>query len=125
MARRGRAGGRAAAGHGGGLRREAERMWELDSVADGGSLRRRVPAGGRAAAPEGKEAVPRGSGGRHSLKEEAAVGLGDESRKETRRGRMDKRRGGKKEKGKEKEKEREKKEKKEKKKKKRKRKRAI
>ena len=55
-------------------------MWELDLVADGGSLRRRVPAGGRAAAPEGKEAVPRGSGGRRRLKEEAAVGLGDESR---------------------------------------------
>ena len=105
MARRGRAGGRAAAGHGGGLRREAERMWELDSVADGGSLRRRVPVGGRAAAPEGKEAVPRGSGGRRRLKEEAAVGLGDESREERRRGRMDKRRGGKKEKEKENERE--------------------
>ena len=80
VARRGRAGGRAAAGHDGGLRREAERMWELDLVADGGSLRRRVPVGGRAAAPEGKEVVPRGSGGRRRLKEEAAVGLGDESR---------------------------------------------
>ena len=45
--------------------------------------------------PEGKEAVPRGSGGHRRLKEEAAVGLGDESREERRRGRMDKRRGGK------------------------------
>ena len=87
-------------------------MWELDSVADSGSLRRRVPAGGRAAAPEGKEAVPRGSGGRRRLKEEAAVGLGDESREERRRGRMDKRRVVKKEKGKEKEKEKERKKKK-------------
>ena len=84
-------------------------------------MRRRVPVGGRAAAPEGKEAVPRGSGGRRRLKEKAAVGLGDESREERRRGRIDKRRGGKKEKGKEKEKERGKKEKKEKRKKKRKR----
>ena len=95
-------------------------MWELDSVADSGSLRRRVPAGGRAVAPEGKEAVPRGSGGRHRLKEEAAVGLGDESREERRRGRMDKRRGGKKEKGKEKEKEMEKRKRKKKRKKKKK-----